>query len=134
MSRRTSCLALLAIGCLAVWSQAQAAVAAADANGTWKWSFTTQDGREFELSLELKAEGEKLTGALSLPNGNSIEIKDGAFKSDEVTFQTVFERGGRTFTSKYRGKVEGDTINGKILRKRDGETIERDWQATREKK
>lgn len=106
---------------------------AADANGTWKWKFTTQSGQEFELSLKLKQDGEKLTGELSLPNGNSIEIKEGTFKKDEVAFETLFERNGNTFKTRYKGKVDGDTIKGKIERERDGETQSRDWEAQREK-
>lgn len=121
--------ALLTVCCLAATAQA-----AADPNGTWKWKFTTQNGQEFELSLTLKAEGDKLTGAVTLPMGQSFDIKDGAFKNDEVTFQTVVERNGNSFTTKYKGKVEGDTIKGTTERERDGQVNTRDWNATREKK
>lgn len=121
--------ALVAVCCLAATAQA-----AADPNGTWKWKFTTQGGQEFELSLTLKADGDKLTGAVTLPMGQSIDIKDGTFKNDEVTFQTVFERDGVSRTTKYKGKVEGDTIKGTTERERDGQVNSRDWNATREKK
>ena len=120
--------ALVAVCCIAATAQA------ADPNGTWKWKFTTRDGQEIELSLALKAEGDKLTGAVSLPTGQSVDIKDGAFKNDEVTFQTVMERNGNMFTTKYKGKVEGDTIKGTTERERDGQVNSRDWNATREKK
>ena len=122
-------LALVAVFCLAATAKA-----AADPNGTWKWKFSRQGGQEFELTLTLKAEGEKLTGAVSLPTGDSVDIKDGTFKNDEVTFQTVMERNGNTFTTKYKGKVEGDTIKGTTERERDGQVNTRDWNATREKK
>ena len=121
--------ALVAVCCLAATAQA-----AGDPNGTWKWKFTTQGGQEFELSLTLKAEGDKLTGAVTLPMGDSIDIKDGTFKNDEVNFQTVFERDGVSRTAKYKGKVEGDAIKGTIERERDGQVNSRDWNATREKK
>lgn len=126
---KISAAALLALGILA-----QAAFAAADANGTWKWKFTTQGGQEFELSLTLKQEGEKLTGSLMIPTGDSIDIKDGSFKNDEVSFTTEVERNGNTFKTKYKGKVDGDTIKGKSERERDGQTMSRDWEAKREKK
>ena len=121
--------ALVAVCCLAATAQA-----AADPNGTWKWKFTTQGGQEFELSLTLKADGDKLTGAVTLPMGQSVDIKDGSFKNDEVKFQTVFERDGNSFITKYKGKVEGDTIKGTTERERDGQVNTRDWNATREKK
>ncbi len=126
---KTLAAAIVVVGCLAATAHA-----AADPNGTWGWKFTTQNGQEIELSVTLKAEGEKLTGSLTLPMGDKIDIKDGAFKNDEVSFTTSVERNGNTFTTKYKGKVEGDTIKGKTERERNGEVMMRDWEANREKK
>ena len=36
-------------------------------------------------------------------------------------------------TTKYTGKVSGDTIKGKTERERDGQTQSRDWEAKRAK-
>jgi hypothetical protein len=106
---------------------------AADPNGTWKWKFMPPNAQqEVELSLTLKAEGEKLTGKLKTPFGEA-DVKDGTFKNGEVNFITEVERNGNTFKSKYKGKVEGDTIKGKVERERNGETVSRDWEAKREK-
>ncbi len=93
-----------------------------------------QGGQEVELSVKLKAEGEKLTGELILPMGDKIEIDKGTFKDDEVKFETTFERNGNSVKTKYKGKVEGDKIKGKTERERNGEAVMRDWEATREKK
>jgi hypothetical protein len=106
---------------------------AASATGTWKWTVTRND-QSFDLVLELKQDGEKLSGSLSLPNGFSIDISEGKVKDGEVSFQTVFERDGNSFTTKYKGKVDGDTIKGKSERERNGEVVSRDWEAKREKK
>ena len=125
---KLSVAAALALVCLAATAQA-----AADPNGTWKWKFTTQNGQDFELAVTLKAEGEKLTGSLTLPMGDNIDIADGSFKDDEVSFTTAVERNGNKFTTKYKGKVNGDTIKGKTERERDGEKFTRDWEAKREK-
>jgi len=132
MIRHTQVLKLLAASCLLLGLTATAQ--AADPNGVWKWKFTTQGGQEFELSLKLKAEGDKLTGAVTLPMGDEIEIKNGAFKDDQVSFETSVERNGNTFTTKYKGKVEGDTIKGTSERERNGEVSSREWEAKREKK
>lgn len=43
------------------------------------------------------------------------------------------ERNGQKRTTKYNGKVSGDTITGKIEFERNGETQSRDWEAKREK-
>jgi hypothetical protein len=122
-------VAIVVVGCLAATAQA-----AADPNGTWNWKFTTPNGQDIELSVMLKADGEKLTGSLTLPMGDKIEIKDGVFKNDEVSFTTTFERNGVTRTTKYKGKVEGDSIKGKTEREVNGEVVMRDWEPKREKK
>jgi hypothetical protein len=134
MLRHANILTLLAAACL-TFLFTGATAHAADANGTWTWSFS-RGGQEIELSLELKQEGEKLTGTLTLPFGGGVEldIEDGTFKNDEVSFKTVFERNGNSFETKYKGKVEGDTIKGTTERERNGEVRTRDWEATREKK
>ncbi len=121
--------ALVVLGCLVATARA-----AADPNGTWKWKFTGQNGQEREMSVTLKAEGEKLTGQFSGPMGRTIDIKDGTFKNDEVSFTTEVERNGNTFKAKYKGKVDGDAIKGKSERERDGQVRSRDWEAKREKK
>jgi hypothetical protein len=68
----TMIASLIALGFLAA-----TASAAADPNGTWKWKFTRQDGQEMELSVKLKAEGEKLTGELILPMGGQDRNREG---------------------------------------------------------
>ena len=113
------------------------AALAADPNGTWKWKFTTQGGQEIESSLTLKADGEKLTGTLTRgQQQRKADISNGAFKNDEVSFEVTVERGGNSITSKYKGKVDGDTIKGTIqgMRPGGGEGRTRDWEAKREKK
>jgi hypothetical protein len=127
--RFTMIAAFIFLGCLTATANA-----AADPDGTWKWKFTRQGGEEIEMSVKLKADGEKLTGSLILPMGDKIEIEKGTFKNDEVAFETKIERNGNTFNVKYKGKVEGDTIKGKTERERNGEAVMRDWEAKREKK
>lgn len=134
MMKRSTSLAGVCMAAVIVLTCAPTVAEAADPNGTWKWKFMRPGGQEFELSLALKQEGEKLTGAVTLPMGDSIDIKEGTFKNDEVSFVTEMERNGNTFKTKYKGKVEGDTIKGKTERERNGETMSRDWEAKRDKK
>jgi hypothetical protein len=65
--------------------------------------------------------------------GDTVEIKDGVFKGDEVSFTTEVERDGNTFKAKYKGKIDGDTIKGTTERERNGDVRTRDWEAKREK-
>ncbi len=134
MVRHANILTLLGAACLVFLLTSATANAAADPNGTWTWTFTTQGGQEIESLLELKQEGENLTGLLRRPGRDSLDIKDGTFKNDEVSFNTVRERNGEKFTVKYKGKVDGDEIKGTVEVEFGGQTRSFDWNPTREKK
>ncbi|MGC4074622.1 MAG: hypothetical protein QM760_19400 [Nibricoccus sp.] len=107
---------------------------AGDPSGTWKWSQPGRDGQSVESSLTLELKEEKLTGTLKGRMGDS-PISDASFKDDTVTFAVVRERNGNKFTSKYSGKIDGDTLKGTIeIPGRDGgEARKIDWSATRAK-
>lgn len=105
---------------------------AADPSGTWKWSVTFNNQTR-DQTLKLKLEGDKLTGAMVGRNNQETAIEDASFKDDTVSFTVTRERGDQKFKSKYTGKVEGDSIKGKIETDRDGKTNSRDWEAKREK-
>jgi|SRR6185295_19781987 len=96
--------------------------------GKWKWS-VERNGETFESKLELKLEGDKLTGTFTGRDGKETPIAEASFKDGEVKFQITRERDGQSFVMKYAGKLSGDTITGKI------ETGERsrDWKAERVK-
>ena len=101
------------------------------ATGTWKWSFTTQNGDTRETTLKLKQDGEKLTGTITGRNNQETDIEDGKVKDGEVSFTVTREFNGNKFVMKYHGKLDGDTIKGKTEFERDGETRSRDWEAKR---
>lgn len=123
-----ACLAL-ALG-FAATSQAQDKKV--DVTGTWKSSFTNQNGQVRETTFKLKAEGEKLTGTIS-GRQNDTAIEEGKIKGDEISFKVTREVNGNKVSTKYTGKVSGDTIRGKSEMQRDGEPRSRDWVAKKEK-
>jgi hypothetical protein len=116
--------------CLSGLSQADES---ADPTGTWKWSVTFNDQTR-ELTLKLKLEDDKLTGAMVGRNDQETPIEDATFKDGEVAFAVTRERNGQKFSIKYKGKVSGDAIKGKTEFERNGEKQSRDWEAKREKK
>ena len=62
------------------------------------------------------------------------KISDGKVNGNQISFAITREFNGNSFTQKYSGKVEGDTITGKIsFTGRDGENRDRDWVAKRAK-
>lgn len=86
---------------------------AADLSGNWKASFETQPGRQTYL-YELKVDGEKVTGKatgdINGENRRTVELKDGKFVGDVVTFVENFEFQGNELTIRYTGKLVGDEI------------------------
>ena len=125
--RKLSVCAVVALLVLA------APLAAADKpDGTWKYTVMRGD-QSVEVTLTLKLEGDKLTGTTKRGDMET-KIEEGKFKDGEVSFQTTRERDGNKFVIKYKGKLEGDKIKGKISGSFMGNDFEVDWDAKREKK
>jgi Zn/Cd-binding protein ZinT len=134
--RETTWIQLMVLGLLTSWLSSSVVLAAeekANVTGTWKWSFTTPSGQTFETALKLKQEGDKLTGAVIGRDGTETAIEAAGIKDNEVTFTVTRERNGQKFTTKYQGKLVGDTIKGASESEREGQTTKRDWEAKRAK-
>ncbi len=97
--------------------------------GTWKWTVKFGDQTR-EMTLKLKLDGDKLTGAMLGRDGKENPIQEATYKDGEVSFKVVRERNGNKMTSTYTGKVSGDTIKGKTTF---GNNQSRDWEAKRAK-
>ena len=108
--------------------------------GTWKWTVQgRQGGQGFEQTLKLDYKDGKLTGTvLGATRGDftipDAPISEASFKDGTIKFAVEREFNGNKFTSRYEGKLEGDTITGKSQSPgRDGQTTARDWVAKRQK-
>jgi hypothetical protein len=146
----TAC-AVIALGAVG----ARAADKKADPNGTWSWTQQARGGGGGDAAatprkstLKLKADGEKLTGTLTQPafgrrgqgDGGAAPapvetaISNGKVKGDEISFEVTREAGGNSRTTKYAGKIDGDTIKGKFEApgRQGGDPVSRDWEAKRE--
>ena len=101
--------------------------------GTWKWTVTFNNNTR-EQTMKLETKDGKPAGFIVGRNNTELKIEDASFKDGVLAF-TVSRTGqdGNKIVSKYNGKVEGDTIKGKIDTERNGETQTRDWEAKREK-
>ena len=82
-----------------------------DLDGTWKWQVRFGE-REFDVSMTLKREGEKVSGKLHLGRGGEPEIHHGRLRNNLLSFEVHRERDGEKTTNFYRGKLSGDTIIG----------------------
>ena len=123
----TACLALA----LGFTTTTQAQDKKIDVTGTWKTSFTNQNGQVRESTFKLKAEGEKLTGTIS-GRRNDTAIEEGKLKGDEISFQVTREFNGNKMVTKYTGKVTGDTIKGKSETQRNGQPRSREFTLKKE--
>lgn len=128
---RQLAIAGLVAGLVGLVGAAVAADDKADPTGTWTW--TTKFGKqEREMTLKLKRAGEKLTGTITGGKGET-KIEDGTFKNGEVKFTVTREVMDQKFTTKYDGKLTGDTIKGTVKGSFGGKDFEREWEAKRAK-
>jgi len=105
---------------------------AADAGGKWKWS-QMRGQNTVEMVLELKLDGEKLTGNVTAGDMKT-EIKEGTIKGADVSFVVERTRNdGTTTKTVYSGKLDGDTIKGETTTNRNGQDQKREWMASRVK-
>ena len=106
---------------------------AADPSGAWKWSLSFND-QSFDVAAKFALKDGKLSGSLETPMGGT-PFTDGTFKDDTVEFTLNIDAGGTPMAIKYRGKLEGDKITGKIDSPSfdGGAPMKLDWKATRVK-
>jgi hypothetical protein len=100
---------------IAVVLALSAVAMAADVTGAWKASVPGRDGNTMEMTFNLKADGDKLTGTISNPMGET-EIQDGKIAGDTITFKVKREFNGNTVIMNYEGKVSGNEIKFKSTR------------------
>ena len=117
---------------LAIVALAGAARAADDPSGTWKFD-VMRGNNKATVTLKLKLEGDKLTGAVVGRNNMETAISDASVKDGTVAFSVVRERNGQKTTAKYSGKLSGDEIKGTIETERNGNTNSQPWEAKRDK-
>lgn len=85
----------------------------AGVDGKWNASVDGGPAGPVELVIELKAEGEKLTGNISAPMmPAATPISEGKIKGDDLSFklQLAFMEGAPPMVINYTGKLKGDEI------------------------
>jgi|SRR5580700_3331839 hypothetical protein len=80
----------------------------ADVTGKWQGTATRKGAPQ---TFNIKQIGSSLAGTVEGGRGGSVEIKNGKVDDNSVYFEIERETQGNTTTSKYSGKVEGDTMN-----------------------
>ena len=82
---------------------------AADVDGKWNGTMTTPMG-DVPVGFVFKADGAKLTGSTTGPDGAEVKIADGKIDGSKVSFSITFDFGGMPFTMNYTGVVAASEI------------------------
>jgi hypothetical protein len=86
---------------------------AADVTGKWTAQVPGRGGQMMDMTMNLKSEGESLTGTVTGFGGAEIPISEGKVSGDNISFVTSIDRGGQTFKQTYTGTVAGNEIKFK---------------------
>lgn len=97
----------------------------ANAAGDWHWRSPVA-GAAMDYELTLDQTFQVLDGK-SRVGGRPARLEGGRMRGDEIRFMLTAEAGGRTLRHEFRGRVQGDTIRGKV-KLPGGES---EWAATR---
>jgi len=126
--------ALLVVSTLLTIASIKAA--APDLTGTWKYVNINQNGEKREFVFKLKQDDHIVTGTVTTPQGDDIQIKEGKIDDNgNLTFMMKIERDDRTLEIRSSAKLSGDSLKGKTeFPNRDGEKQEQEWEAKRESK
>ena len=100
--------------CFVLAGLAMAYAAAID--GKWMAQVPGRNGTQ-ETTFNLKAEGEKLTGSVTSPRGET-PISDGTIKGNDVAFSTKLSTPNGEFKLNFKGTLAGDDL--KLTRTREG--------------
>jgi hypothetical protein len=132
MRTTTLTLILTAMTTFGLAAHAEEKKAPVNIDGTWTWTYKTRDGQDATAKLRLKQDGDKVTGTYIARAGQEDPVQNGKLVGDQLTFDVTRDVSGQKMKFEYKGKVDGDTITGKITFGRDRPTPH-DWEAKRAK-
>jgi len=78
-------------------------------DGKWEAKVKTQVGEQ-TIRLNLKTEGNKLTGTVVSGQGSETAIQDGKVEGPTLSFKQSVDVGGSSIDFLYTGKLNGDQI------------------------
>ena len=97
-----------------------------DVTGTWDLTTVTQRG-DRTRPVEMKQQGEVLKVVMEGRDGAKMEA-EGTVKGDDIAWSITRETPRGKFTLSYTGKIEGDSMKGKVQM---GDFGTGDWSAVK---
>ncbi|HEV2616035.1 MAG TPA: glycoside hydrolase family 27 protein [Candidatus Acidoferrales bacterium] len=112
-TKRIPCTLLCALFCAILCSLPAAPPAAAQSNitGFWILKTPTGDGNFRQMFLDLKQDGETVTGKVMFGPRREVPISDGTLRNGALHFTVAFGRAPRTRQVTYDGTVEAGKIS-----------------------
>lgn len=80
---------------------------AGDVTGTWTGSMSMGDN-QMTLTYNFKQDGEKLTGTVTGPGGNAIDLNEGKVAGDKISFFVKVDTPNGTLKIVNEGTLKGD--------------------------
>jgi len=78
---------------------------AADFNGKWSAEVQGRNGPQ-TITFDLHVDGATVTGKVTTPRGD-LDISNGKVDGDNISFDTVANFNGNSFTMSYKGTADG---------------------------
>ena len=90
---------------------------AADISGKWTGDMPGRGGQTASTTFTFKADGEKLTGTMTGPQGE-VPLQEGKLAGNQISFSTTQDFGGNSVKILYKGTLSGEEM--KMTREREG--------------
>ena len=99
--------------------------------GDWRWS-TSAFTDEQDYTLSVNQHFQEIDGTLSV-KGKRMRVSDARLAGDSLSFSSTVEVKGHEVTLRYRGRITGDFIQGRVMQE-GSYAGSYDWTAARSKK
>jgi hypothetical protein len=97
--------------------------------GKWRWQQTVA-GKPRDYEARLSQLFQEVDGEM-LVDGGTGTVQSFALRGDQLSFVLSRERFGQKISHEFSGRVDGDTITGRVLVSGGGENTTQPWQAKR---
>ena len=99
-------LSVFSVLALSLFLAGAAPAFAADVDGKWAGSIDSPNG-QINVGFTFKADGVKLTGTTTGPDGAEVVIKDGKIEGNNLSFKVSLDFGGMPLELNYKGVMAG---------------------------
>ncbi|MDA0812391.1 MAG: GDSL-type esterase/lipase family protein [Verrucomicrobia bacterium] len=101
-------------------------------NGNWTFTIRGPNDEDVDMPMELKVEGDALTGRIGRGGDGWLSIDNGKVASDTVSFSVTRDRPeGGNMVYQLKGSFVEGKLTGSVSTTFDGAEVVRDWRARR---